>query len=94
MTSNSKGVETINSFMTPKGTQRTLEVEVYENGNIDIEFTIKNQENQNYKCIALNKREALALVFYLIRILLPNKFLTNKWNKREEEKKENENTNN
>ena len=40
-TTKSTGVETVNSFITPKGMQRTLQVEVFENGNVDIDFTIK-----------------------------------------------------
>lgn len=90
--SNSKGAEVINSFMTPKGTQRTLEVEVYENGDTEISFTSKSSESEIYRLISLNRREALALVFYLIRLLLPNKFLANKW-KKEERKEEKENNN-
>lgn len=89
---NSKGAEVINSFMTPKGTQRTLEVEVYENGDTEISFTSKSNESEIYRLISLNRREALALVFYLIRLLLPNKFLANKW-KKEERKEEKENNN-
>lgn len=85
------GVETVNSFITPKGIQRTLQVEVSENGNVDIDFTVRSKlENgetlEQFKSIPLNRREALALVFYLVRVLLPNKFLSNKWKKKEEEK--------
>lgn len=83
MATNSTGVETINSFITPKGVQRTLQVESYENGNVEIDFTLKSKTKEgeileNYKCISLNRREALALIFYLIRQLLPNKFLATK----------------
>lgn len=92
MNTKSVGVETVNSFITSKGIQRTLKVEKYENGGIDIEFSLENKTEdttmQNiFKCITLNRREALALIFYLIRVMLPNKFLVNKW-KKEEEKKE------
>ena len=97
MNTKSSGVETINSFITPKGIQRTLEVELYENGNVEIDFTLKGKDEegnptQQFKCIPLNRREALALVFYLIRTMLPNKFLANKWKKEEkkEEKKKEE----
>ena len=85
-------VETINSFITPRGIQRTLQVEV-EGSNVDIDFTLKNSNGEKYfKSINLNRRQALALLFYLLRILLPNKFLVNKWKREEkkEEKKENE----
>jgi hypothetical protein len=91
MKQQTSGVETVNSFITPKGIQRTLQVEVSENGNVDIDFTVRSKlENgetlEQFKSIPLNRREALALVFYLIRVLLPNKFLSNKWKKKEEEK--------
>lgn len=91
MKQQTSGVETVNSFITPKGIQRTLQVEVLENGNVDIDFTVRNKlENgetlEQFKSIPLNRREALALVFYLVRVLLPNKFLSNKWKKKEEEK--------
>lgn len=91
MKQQTSGVETVNSFITPKGIQRTLQVEVLENGNVDIDFTVRSKlENgetlEQFKSIPLNRREALALVFYLIRVLLPNKFLSNKWKKKEEEK--------
>lgn len=91
MKQQTSGVETVNSFITPKGIQRILQVEVSENGNVDIDFTVRNKlENgetlEQFKSIPLNRREALALVFYLIRVLLPNKFLSNKWKKKEEEK--------
>ena len=90
MKQQTSGVETVNSFITPKGIQRTLQVEVLENGNIDIDFTVRSKlENgetlEQFKSIPLNRREALALVFYLVRVLLPNKFLSNKWKKKEEE---------
>jgi hypothetical protein len=90
MKQQTSGVETVNSFITPKGIQRTLQVEVSENGNVDIDFTVRSKlENgetlEQFKSIPLNRREALALVFYLIRVLLPNKFLSNKWKKKEEE---------
>lgn len=83
MKQQTSGVETVNSFITPKGIQRTLQVEVSENGNVDIDFTVRNKlENgevlEQFKSIPLNRREALALVFYLVRVLLPNKFLSNK----------------
>ena len=89
MKTNSAGVETVNSFITPKGVSRTLQVEIAENGNVDIDFTLRNSENEVFKTINLNRREALALVFYLIRTMLPNKFLANKFKKEEkrEEKK-------
>lgn len=91
MKQQTSGVETVNSFITPKGIQRILQVEVSENGNVDIDFTVRNKlENgetlEQFKSIPLNRREALALVFYLVRVLLPNKFLSNKWKKKEEEK--------
>jgi len=91
MKQQTSGVETVNSFITPKGIQRTLQVEVSENGNVDIDFTVRSKlENretlEQFKSIPLNRREALALVFYLVRVLLPNKFLSNKWKKKEEEK--------
>lgn len=91
MKQQTSGVETVNSFITPKGIQRTLQVEVLENGNVDIDFTVRSKlENgetlEQFKSIPLNRREALALVFYLVRVLLPNKFLSNKWKKKEEEK--------
>lgn len=91
MKQQTSGVETVNSFITPKGIQRTLQVEVLENGNVDIDFTVRSKlENgetlEQFKSIPLNHREALALVFYLVRVLLPNKFLSNKWKKKEEEK--------
>lgn len=90
MKQQTSGVETVNSFITPKGIQRTLQVEVLENGNVDIDFTVRSKlENgetlEQFKSISLNRREALALVFYLVRVLLPNKFLSNKWKKKEEE---------
>lgn len=90
MKQQTSGVETVNSFITPKGIQRTLQVEVLENGNVDIDFTVRSKlENgetlEQFKSIPLNRREALALVFYLVRVLLPNKFLSNKWKKKEEE---------
>lgn len=90
MKQQTSGVETVNSFITPKGIQRTLQVEVSENGNVDIDFTVRSKlENgetlEQFKSIPLNRREALALVFYLVRVLLPNKFLSNKWKKKEEE---------
>lgn len=89
MKQQTSGVETVNSFITPKGIQRTLQVEVLENGNVDIDFTVRSKlENgetlEQFKSIPLNRREALALVFYLVRVLLPNKFLSNKWKKKEE----------
>ena len=83
----SLGVETINSFITPKGIQRTLQVEI-DGSNIDIDFTVKNENATMTHSINLNRREALALVFYLVRILLPNKFLVNKWQNKKEEEKE------
>lgn len=91
MKQQTSGVETVNSFITPKGIQRTLQVEVSENGNVDIDFTVRSKlENgetlEQFKSIPLKRREALALVFYLVRVLLPNKFLSNKWKKKEEEK--------
>lgn len=91
MKQQTSGVETVNNFITPKGIQRTLQVEVSENGNVDIDFTVRSKlENgetlEQFKSIPLNRREALALVFYLVRVLLPNKFLSNKWKKKEEEK--------
>lgn len=91
MKQQTSGVETVNSFITPKGIQRTLQVEVSENSNVDIDFTVRSKlENgetlEQFKSIPLNRREALALVFYLVRVLLPNKFLSNKWKKKEEEK--------
>lgn len=86
-TQRSLGVETINSFITPKGIQRTLQVEI-DGSNVDIDFTVKNENATMIHSINLNRREALALVFYLIRTLLPNKFLTNKWKKQEKEGKE------
>lgn len=91
MKQQTSGVETVNSFITPKGIQRTLQVEVLENGNVDIDFTVRSKlENgetlEQFKSIPLKRREALALVFYLVRVLLPNKFLSNKWKKKEEEK--------
>ena len=94
MNTKSSGVETINSFITPKGIQRTLEVELYENGNVEIDFTLKGKDEkgnstQQFKCISLNRREAFALIFYLVRTMLPNKFLANKW-KKEERKEEKE----
>ena len=90
MKQQTSGVETVNSFIIPKGIQRTLQVEVLENGNVDIDFTVRSKlENgetlEQFKSIPLNRREALALVFYLVRVLLPNKFLSNKWKKKEEE---------
>ena len=90
MKQQTSGVETVNSFITPKGIQRTLQVEVLENGNVDIDFTVRSKlENgetlEQFKSIPLNRREALALVFYLVRVLLPNKFLSNKLKKKEEE---------
>lgn len=90
MKQQTSGVETVNIFITPKGIQRTLQVEVLENGNVDIDFTVRSKlENgetlEQFKSIPLNRREALALVFYLVRVLLPNKFLSNKWKKKEEE---------
>ena len=94
----SSGVETINSFLTPKGIQRTLQVECYENGNVEIDFTLQDKtqdSKESFKCISLNRREALALVFYLIRIMLPGKFLATKWKREEkEEKKEEKQINN
>ena len=91
MKQQTSGVETVNSFITPKGIQRILQVEVSENGNVDIDFTVRNKLEsgevlEQFKSIPLNRREALALVFYLVRVLLPNKFLSNKWKKKEEEK--------
>ena len=93
MTTKSTGVDTVNSFITPKGMQRTLQVEVFENGNVDIDFTITGKDvngelTKLTRILTLNRREALALIFYLVRIILPNKFLANKWKK--EEKKEEE----
>lgn len=90
MKQQTSGVETVNSFITPKGIQRTLQVEVLKNGNVDIDFTVRSKlENgetlEQFKSIPLNRREALALVFYLVRVLLPNKFLSNKLKKKEEE---------
>lgn len=90
MKQQTSGVETVNSFITPKGIQRILQVEVSENGNVDIDFTVRSKlENgetlEQFKSIPLKRREALALVFYLVRVLLPNKFLSNKWKKKEEE---------
>lgn len=94
MNTKSKGVDTVNSFITPKGIQRTLQVEMYENGNVEIEFTLQGKDEkgepaQLYSCLPLNRRETLALVFYLIRTMLPGKFLANKWKKegKKEEKK-------
>ena len=83
----SLGVETINSFITSKGIQRTLQVEI-DGNNIDIDFTVKNENATMTHSINLNRRETLTLVFYLIRILLPNKFLANKWQNKKEEEKE------
>ena len=71
----SLGVETINSFITPKGIQRTLQVEI-DGSNIDIDFTVKNENATMTHSINLN------------RILLPNKFLANKWQNKKEEEKE------
>lgn len=89
MNTNPVGVETVNSFITPRGIQRTLQVEI-EGNNVDIDFQLKKGEDTHFTSINLNRREALALVFYLIRVLLPNKFLTSKWKKKEEKKEEKE----
>ena len=92
-TTKSTGVETVNSLITPKGMQRTLQVEVFENGNVDIDFTIKGKDidgelTQMTRIMTLNRREVLALIFYLVRIILPNKFLANKWKREEKEREE------
>lgn len=96
MNTKSKGVDTVNSFITPRGIQRTLSVEMYENGDVEIDFSLKKKDTdgqviEQAHCLPLNRKEAMALIFYLVRTLLPNKFLTNKWKKKEEEKEEKKN---
>lgn len=77
------GSATVNRFTTRKGVTRTLEVEVNDDNSIDIEFTLQKGELSKYSFINLTTREALSLIYYLIRVLLPYKFLSNKFKKEE-----------
>lgn len=72
----------INSYIGRSGVQRTLSVEV-EGNNVDIDIDLKKGEQVVSHSINLNRREALALIFHLVRILLPNKLFINRKEKKE-----------
>jgi hypothetical protein len=84
------GTMVVNKFTTQKGVTRTLEVEVNDDNSIDIEFTMSKGELESYKVINLSKREMLSLLYYLLKVLLPYKFLSNRKEKKWKEKKEEE----
>lgn len=79
------GCTTVNKFTTQRGITRTLEVEVNDDHSIDIEFTLQKGELQKYNVINLTTRETLSLIYYLIRVLLPHKFLSSKFKRMKEE---------
>ena len=79
------GCTTVNKFTTHKGVTRTLEVEVNNDNSIDIEFTISKDGLEKYNIINLTTRETLSLLYYLIKVLLPHKFLSNKFKKERKE---------
>lgn len=75
--------KTVNCFTTSKGIKRTLQVEIYENQDVELEFTLSGKDSEGkeatvYSCISLNRREILSLIFFLISNLLPYKSLVNK----------------
>ena len=69
----------INNFTTKTGLKRLLEVDIDEQ-DVHIEFTLSKGEDSTYELVCINKREALSLVYYLIKQLLPHKLLVNNKN--------------
>lgn len=73
---------TINAYTTREGIVRTLKVE--KDGN-DVDITLEMSKDMGDKKpftternVTLNAREAKALVFYLVKLLLPNSFIGRK----------------
>lgn len=84
------GTMVVNKFTTQKGVTRTLEVEVNDDNSIDIEFTMSKGDLESYKVINLSKREMLSLLYYLLKVLLPYKFLSNRKERKGREKEKEE----
>jgi len=70
----------INVYVTKRGIRRVLSCDYDGQNEVDIIFELSKPDQQVYNYINLNRKEALCLLFELLRQLLPGSFLIKKKN--------------